>query len=177
MQIIAGSLKRRSFELSAAGFHPMGERIKSALFNTLGDIDGLAVVDAYAGSGALSFECLSRGASSVTAVDIDPLVCQKLRQNGHSLGLTEQLTIIRSDVGLWAKDNSHNDVDLVLADPPYDSKDVDTLERLVSLIKPSGLMVLSWPANQLPPKLVDTSIVKSKTYAGAQLVFYRRLAI
>jgi 16S rRNA (guanine966-N2)-methyltransferase len=66
MRVVAGSLKGRIFnEPSGHQTHPMSEKVRGALFNALGDIEGLSVLDAFAGSGALSFEAVSRGAKSV----------------------------------------------------------------------------------------------------------------
>ncbi|MCA9330109.1 RsmD family RNA methyltransferase, partial [Candidatus Saccharibacteria bacterium] len=63
MRIISGKLGSRQF-IAPKGFatHPMGDRVRTALFNTLGDIVGLTVLDAFGGSGAISFEAISRGA-------------------------------------------------------------------------------------------------------------------
>jgi 16S rRNA (guanine966-N2)-methyltransferase len=72
VRIIAGSLKGRTFsEPHGHRTHPMSEKVRGALFNALGDIEGLTFLDAFAGSGALSFEAASRGAKSVIAIDKD----------------------------------------------------------------------------------------------------------
>jgi 16S rRNA (guanine(966)-N(2))-methyltransferase RsmD len=72
MRIIAGTLGGRTFE-SPHGrrTHPMSDKVRGSLFNTLGDIDGLTILDAFAGSGALAFEAISRGAEHVLAIEID----------------------------------------------------------------------------------------------------------
>ena len=72
MRIIAGYLGGRQFNSPRSNrTHPMSDKARGGLFNALGDISGLTVLDAFAGSGALSFEAISRGAESVIAVDID----------------------------------------------------------------------------------------------------------
>ena len=70
MRIIAGDLKGREFK-SPRGrtTRPMSEKTRGALFNTLGDIEGLSVLDGFAGSGALVFEAISRGAVSALAIE------------------------------------------------------------------------------------------------------------
>ena len=60
MRIIAGTLGGRNFDSKSQATHPMSEKMRGALFNVLGDIDGLKVLDCFAGSGAIGFEAISR---------------------------------------------------------------------------------------------------------------------
>jgi len=71
VRIIAGYLSGRQFNSPRSNrTHPMSDKARGGLFNSLGDISGLSLLDAFAGSGALSFEAISRGTASSVAVDI-----------------------------------------------------------------------------------------------------------
>src|SRR3954464_3149409 len=97
MRIIAGRLGGRQFN-SPKGHrtHPMSEKGRGALFNALGDISGLTVLDAFAGSGALSFEAISRRAASVLAIDSDKNAQRAIAENIASLGLSRQVKLIKT---------------------------------------------------------------------------------
>ena len=100
IRITSGELKGRVIASpEVAGTHPMGAREKIALFNMVGDLTGVRVLDAYAGSGALGIEALSRGASGVVFVEKSPRVAKVIRENLAKLGLTERAKVIVSDVG------------------------------------------------------------------------------
>ena len=76
MRIIAGTLKGQQFQTPHSHkTHPMGDKIRGALFNVLGDIEGLSFLDAFSGSGALAFEAASRGAASVLASGAGVVAC------------------------------------------------------------------------------------------------------
>src|SRR5665213_172068 len=99
MRIIAGSLGGRSFTSPRSNrTHPMSDKARGGLFNALGDIDDLTILDAFAGSGALSFEAISRGAASAVAVDIDKNAYQSIQENIVSLNLKDKVKAIRANV-------------------------------------------------------------------------------
>src|SRR5688500_6254990 len=106
MRIITGYLGGRNFN-SPRGHrtHPMSDKARGALFNALGDIEGLTVLDAFAGSGALSFEAISRGAVSATAIDIDKAAYEAIQANVESLGLEDKVTVLRKNIGGWSRNN------------------------------------------------------------------------
>jgi 16S rRNA (guanine(966)-N(2))-methyltransferase RsmD len=101
--------------------------VREALFNILTarrDLTGVAVLDLYAGSGALGLEALSRGAASVLFVESDPRTAAVIARNIETLGLTGA-TLRRGAVATVLAAGTGSPVDLVLADPPYD---IDTAE-------------------------------------------------
>jgi 16S rRNA (guanine966-N2)-methyltransferase len=176
VRIIAGSLGGRQFE-SPHGHrtHPMSDKIRGAIFNMLGDIKGLTVLDAFAGSGALSFEAVSRGARNVTALDVDNNAKQAIKRNIEQLGLADRIKFVHINAGTWSNKNRHALFDIVLCDPPYDDVQLLSLYKLVRNVKPGGLYVLSWPGKIALPTLKDLDMVTQKDYGDAQLVFYRRI--
>lgn len=176
MRVIAGSLKSREFK-SPRGHktHPMSDKVRGALFNVLGGIEGLAFLDAFAGSGALAFEAVSRGAKSVTAIDKDSSAHKVLEQNVRELGL-KSVKVVKANTGGWSGRNIEKKFDILLLDPPYNELQIDLVERLIKRhLKPSGLAVLSFPGNVEPEKLTNAEIAAYKNYGDAQLVFYRKI--
>lgn len=176
LRVIAGTLGGRTFEApSGHKTHPMSEKIRGAIFNMLGDIKGLYILDAFAGSGALAFEAVSRGAKKVIAVELDTNAHKTIELNIMALG-TSNITTSRANVGSWVKTNSKDRFDIILCDPPYDHVNPELLESLAWHVKPGGILVLSLPPDTriLLPEDVFT-VVSQKNYGDATLVFYRRL--
>lgn len=174
MRVIAGSLGGRTFD-SPHSFktHPMSDKIRGALFNILGDIEGLTVLDAFAGSGALSFEAVSRGAASVLAIDSDRSAQKVISANIKKLRLSTKIKLIQASANAWLQTNTSKTFDIVLCDPPYNDTQQNLIERLTQSVKPEGILVLSWPGDAAPPDLVSLKKVAHRTYGDAQLIFYR----
>lgn len=177
MRIVAGVLGGRIFSSpGTAKTHPMSERARGALFNTLGDIEGLTVLDAFAGSGALSFEAVSRGAESVVAIESDKSAQNVISQNIEALGLQAQVQLIKATANAWLRSSPEAIFDIVLCDPPYQDPQPKLLNQLAECAKPGGIVVLS-----LPPE-ADFSLgphyqsLTTKDYGDATLVFYRRIS-
>ena len=176
MRVITGSLKGRQFDAPRGHrTHPMGDKIRGGLFNALGDISGLTVLDAYAGSGALSIEAISRGAKSALAIDMDKEAYQTIVNNIELLGLKDKITAMRKNISGWSRNTQHKHVDLVLADPPYDDINPRVLQKLIGNTKLGGLFVLSWPGNEPVRKFEALEEAAHNTYGDAQLVFYRKM--
>lgn len=176
MRVGAGSLGGRVFK-SPPGHrtHPMADRVRNALFNALGDIHGLTVLDAFAGSGAVAIEAISRGATSAVAIDADKNAARTISENIVLLGIEGQMVGVRAFVRSWSR-RTHEMFDIVVADPPYDELDYKTLEALPERCKVGGTLVYS-----LPPKarliLPDScQLITNKLYGDATLSFYRKIS-
>lgn len=178
MRIIAGTLKGREFK-SPHGHHthPMSDKVRGALFNVLGDIEGLSFLDAFAGSGALAFEAASRGAKHVVAIDKDGPAHKIIEQNVKDLALGKVVHVSRANSGGWSIHNMEKKFDVVLLDPPYDNIQTSLLETLAKRhAGTNGLVILS-----LPPKAefalptATYQLQATKSYGDAQLVFYRKV--
>lgn len=189
----AGGLALRS--VPGEGTRPTTDRTKEAMFSWLssrGWLDGTAVADLYAGSGALGLEALSRGADSVTLVERDrraAAVCSaNARTVAAALGVQPPRVVSRSvdqvlDEVLSAGNSADaaresGPWDLILADPPYPLQDPEltgTLERIVHCLVADGLLVLerssrtpepAWPAGLEP--------VETRTYGETVLYYCQR---
>lgn len=176
MRVIAGKLGGRQFN-SPGGHrtHPMSEKMRGAMFGVLGDIKGLTVLDPFAGSGALSFEAISRGAKSAMLLDNDKLAQVTIDDNILNLGLADQVTFIPANATSWSRRNSQKKYDLILADPPYDRLPFAVIEAVVRNLAPTGTYVLSWPSQYEHPKLYGLEVIANKVYGDAQLVFYQQI--
>lgn len=177
MRIIAGRLGGRQFE-SPRGHrtHPMSDKIRGALFNILGDVKDLSVLDPFAGSGALSFEAVSRGAASAVAIEADRNAQKTIADNIVVLNLGEQVKLIRASANAWLQTTSGVKFDLVLCDPPYDDLQLGLVCRLSRHVASNGLLVLSAPGGIDPPNLDGFTNIERRIYGDAQLIFYRPAA-
>jgi 16S rRNA (guanine966-N2)-methyltransferase len=119
VRIVAGVWRSRLIEFpDVAGLRPSPDRVRETLFNWLGqDLTGMHCLDLFAGSGALGFEALSRGAASVVMVDKSPVALEGLRKNAQRLGATN-LTVVRGDALEFARGTGDR-FDIVFIDPPY----------------------------------------------------------
>ncbi len=176
MRVIAGRFGGRTFA-SPRGHrtHPMSDRVRGALFNTLGDIAGLSVLDAFAGSGALSFEALSRGVAQATLIEPDKSAQRTIADNIASLKIADTTKLVRAKAQSWLA-TTDQCFDIVLLDPPYDDVNPALLEKLAARAEPGGTIVYSLPPNsgfQLPEPF---ELLSRKDYGDATLSFWRRPA-
>lgn len=177
MRVIAGSLGGQSFA-SPHGHttHPMSEKIRGAIFAALGDIEGLHVLDTFAGTGALGIEAISRGAASVIAVDNDRQAAACIRDNARALGVTDKLKVVQAGIASWSATNQDTMFDLVFVDPPYDKTGKQSLVTPLQHLAAGGLLVLSWPGHEELPELRGVTTVRTKNYGDSQLAFYRKIS-
>jgi 16S rRNA (guanine966-N2)-methyltransferase len=154
----------------------MSDKIRGAIFGVLGDIQGLTVLDAFAGSGALAIESISRGAKSAVAVEIDKGAHNVITENIKQLGIAEQVKAVRANAGAWSSRHQSQLFDLVLLDPPYDNIPYRDLKRLPRHLADNGTLVLSWPNSIEPLKFDGLKALQIKNYGDAQLVFYQKVS-
>ena len=174
MRIIAGKLGGRQFDSPRGNrTHPMSDRVRGALFNTLGDITGLTVLDAFAGSGALSFEAVSRGATHSIAIDRDKNAIRALRENVRQLDVGDSVKPIQANSSGWSDLNPDKLFDIVILAPPYDSLQEAVLEKLARHTKPGGILIIDWPGKVSGPRFNGFELVTHKDYGDAALFFFR----
>jgi 16S rRNA (guanine966-N2)-methyltransferase len=174
LRIIAGLYGNRTIQApDTVATHPMSERVRNALFNIVSDeIKNASVLDAFAGSGALGLEALSRGATHATFVERDSRAVATLEANIGLFNLKSQTQTIQADVATWL-DSCKNTFDIILVDPPYDDTQFATVMRLKKLLKPNGLMILSYPGRGETPPANGVVVVDNRSYGIAALTFYR----
>lgn len=120
VRIIGGQHKRRLLSfVDAQGLRPTPDRLKETLFNWLtGYLTDAKILDACAGSGALGFEAVSRGAKTAILIEPNLAQAQMLKQNAKLLRLSDKLTIVSTDA-ISALNTMHDTFDIIFIDPPY----------------------------------------------------------
>jgi 16S rRNA (guanine966-N2)-methyltransferase len=175
MRIIAGSRKgARIFAPRGHDTRPTGDRVREAVFNLVGPVDGMHVLDLYAGSGAMGLEALSRGAETATFVEADRAAAETIVRNLDKLSL-DGATVLRDDAArkLTADAASGRRYDLVLIDPPYRML-AGVLPMLSShlpaVVESGGLVVVESDAREEP----DLPLPKrtSRRYGSARVTVF-----
>ena len=124
MRIVAGTAKGVRLARVPRGVRPLSDRAREGVFSSIGPdlIDGAAVVDLFAGTGAIGIEALSRGAARATFVDRSAGAVASIRRNLELARVGERARVVTSEVGrfLTRNDNSSGPFDLAFCDPPYE---------------------------------------------------------
>jgi 16S rRNA (guanine966-N2)-methyltransferase len=178
VKVLAGRLKGRPFEQpKTRSVRPLSDKVRAALFDVLGPIDQLAVLDAYAGSGAAGFEAISRGALLVEAIEANARVARVITQNAQALGLDWGYILHQVTIESWLASPRQNPPErrygLIIADPPYAKLDPEVLDRLVRFLAPNGVIALSHSSKTIRPVLKSVELVVTKTYGDTALSFYK----
>lgn len=169
VKITSGIYRGRTIATPGDGTHPMGERERLALFNMLGSLNSSVVLDAFAGSGALGIEALSRGASKVVFVEKNRGACKVIKSNLSNLGANGE--VVCGDVAKYEGEK----FDVILTDPPYDKFDIEIVATLTKSLKDGGVLVLSHPGEA--PEIPNLTLSRTRQYASAHLSFYNKLAL
>lgn len=175
MRIIAG--EKRGAKILAPRGHdtrPTGDRVREAAFNLIGPVDGAAVLDLFAGSGANGLEALSRGAASVVFAEADKPAYDSIRHNLAKLGFTGATVLHRDAVQVLAEEaGAGRRYDLVLLDPPY--RMYSSLQDRISTYLPAvlaedGLAVVETHAKEEPALPLEKRT--SRKYGSARLTLF-----
>lgn len=181
LRIIAGEWRGRKLQAPAGDTtRPTADRTRETLFSMLvsriGDFDGLAVADLFAGSGALGLEALSRGAASCIFVEQDAAALRALRANIAALRAAPQCDVRASSV--LALGPAKAPLDLVLLDPPYGSGagavTLDKLQRLGWIGE--GTWVSLETAADEEPKVKGLEPVADRKVGKARITLLRQQA-
>lgn len=134
-RIVAGRLRGRKLLAlpPSVTARPTGARVREAIFSRLFErVRGARVLDLFAGSGAMAFESLSRGAAEAVVVDRDPAVVRHLRAQAAAFGLGEEIVVRESDALRYLEGPAVARFDLVFVDPPY--ADTEVLARVLDAL-------------------------------------------
>jgi len=148
VRIIGGQWRGRRVEFpSLPGLRPTPDRVRETLFNWLAPwMAGTRVLDLFAGSGVLGFEALSRGAASVTAVELDRRAAASLRAAARALEARDY-SLVEGDAAAFLDRTANGPFDLVFMDPPHTSPDYEKLCRMLDAngkLSPRALVYLEF---------------------------------
>ena len=176
LHIIAGKFGGRMISAPDGRLtHPMGSRVRGSLFNIIKDeLENAVVLDAFAGTGSLGLEALSRGAKHATFIERDRTASKILKTNIKTLGVDKLTTDVQIGVHTWINKNQGVLYDIIFADPPFNDMQLSTVFELISLLKPNGLMVLSYLGRGELPPVQGVVVVDNRSYGTAALTFYRK---
>lgn len=155
---------------------PTTDFAKENLFNVLGnmvDFEGLKVLDLFAGTGSISYEFCSRGAESVTAVEINAVHYDYIRRTAAAFGFT-QLHAVKANAFLYLKSTPQL-FDLVFADAPYDLSGAAQAIDLVmggEMLRPEGLLVFEHGRDA--DYSARPGFLQARTYGSVVFSIFRR---
>ncbi|MEM9516126.1 MAG: 16S rRNA (guanine(966)-N(2))-methyltransferase RsmD [Actinomycetota bacterium] len=169
MRVVSGELGgRRIVAPEGTSTRPTTDRVREAIFNALGSrgiVEDALVADLFAGSGGLGIEALSRGAEHCTFVERDRAALAALRENLATLDLDDRSRVVAGNAQTSA---AHLDVDLVLADPPYD---FDAWPELLSVVRADTVVAES---GQPLMDIAGWDAWRSKRYGRTWVTFLER---
>jgi len=175
MRIIAG--ERRGSKIAAPkgdATRPTSDRVREAAYNLIGPVDDAAVLDLFAGSGAMGLEALSRGARRCVFVESDRAACRVIHDNLEKLRFTGAL-VRQQDAFQALREERGRTYDLIIVDPPYGTwPDLEPrlAEALPPLLAPDGLLVVE-TSSRVEPELPLESVT-SRRYGSARITLFTR---
>lgn len=177
MRIVAGKYKGRQLPFMKEGtLRPTTDYAREALMNILHnamELDQCRVLDLFAGTGAMSFELLSRGVKSSTCVELNKVHHTYIKNAANYLQ-EKNITILMSDVFTFIKKNT-SEYDLVFADPPYDLKNLADLPALIlasNSITTNGILIVEHPANY--DFSTNPNFYSHKNYGKVNFSFFKK---
>lgn len=176
MKVITGSLRGRNIlTLDGESTRPTTQRVKEALFSAIQfDIEGRRVLDAFAGSGQLGIEAISRGAAECVFIDSGREAAQIVRQNVSNMGISGTCQVLCQD-SLAFLQTTREKFDLIFLDPPYHSGLLlPAMEAAQKLLNNGGILVCESDRDADLPTLVGTvPLYRSYRYSHVKLWIYR----
>jgi 16S rRNA (guanine966-N2)-methyltransferase len=188
-RVIAGSARGIRLRAPGEGTRPIGDRVKQTLFAILEpDLEGAAVLDLFAGSGAAGIEALSRGASQAVFVERDGRAAATIAENLRTTGLAgPEATVIGTDALAWLRrppspDAAARSFDIVIVDPPYAQTELlgavlALLGAVEAPLAPAARVVAKHFWRDRPPERVGLlASERERRFGETALTFYRRIA-
>lgn len=181
MQVNAGIARGRKLKaVPGRATRPITDRAKQALFNILmDDVRGTRWLDLFAGTGAVSIEALSRGASEATLVDLSPQAIDVIRDNLRATGLEAKAKVVRQDAFAHIRGRPNASYDFIYVAPPqYQglwSRMVAAVDENVGWLTESGAVVVQIdPKEYAPLTLKHLELGDERRYGKTLLLFYDR---
>lgn len=203
MRILTGVYKGKAIR-APRGIRPTQDKVRKAIFDILGDIQGLSFLELFAGSGAIGFEAASRGAAKITLVEYNRECQRAIKQNMASLKVSScEVYPMEADRAVKHIHREKKEFDIVFLDPPYysakkvsghtpvdsvggpgwssggvgESLAKKTLQTLgaYDIVAPNGLLVVQhYKKDDLPATLGVFSLFRQSHYGDTLLSIYRK---
>jgi 16S rRNA (guanine966-N2)-methyltransferase len=176
MRITGGRLAGRLLSVPRGEVRPTADRVRESLFARLGGLAGKRVLDLFAGSGALGFEALSRGAAHVVFADRSSAASITLRKSAERLGVADVVEVRRGEArAVLRRLAGHRVFDLVFLDPPYEGRELDAaLRGLVegALLAEGALVVAETDRRHLPAPVAGLAAVDERRYGDTVIIWF-----
>jgi 16S rRNA (guanine966-N2)-methyltransferase len=175
LRVAGGEARGRRLK-TPKGIRPTQGIVKEAMFNLVGPaIDGVHVLDLFAGSGAIGIEALSRGAAGVTFVDHEPRGLAILRQNLEVLDLKSLAQVVRADVVRWLESSPDQlkQAEYVFMDPPYEDPILDRALRAIDRVVTAATVVVEHSRRQELPALTRMHVDRQRKYGDTMVSVLR----
>lgn len=177
VRLIAGKWRTRTLKFIATdGLRPTGSRIRETLFNWLApSIEGARCLDLFAGSGALCFEALSRGAKSCTALENNRPAITQLTNNKAMLNAADLDIVATDTINFLGKNTTNSQFDVVFLDPPFDLKLHIKVAQLLTegaWLAKNALIYCELPLAEPQPMLANWQLLKAKTAGNVRFCLF-----
>lgn len=178
MRIIAGIRRgHKLFEFEGQDVRPTTDRVKESVFNIIQQfVPEAKVFDMFGGSGALSFEAISRGAEKAVCTDVDPSAVAIIRKNAGELGFEDKCEILNMSCFDYAKSTCEK-FDIIFLDPPYNKGFIEkALGSVVEydILSEDGVVVLESDTGDFRGEIAGLSVYRQKKYGRTYITVYKK---
>lgn len=179
MRITSGKYKGRTIKMPK-DIRPTQDKVRKALFDILGDIEGLSFLELFAGSGAVGFEAASRGVKELALVENNRACLAVIEQNIEALKIG-CCALYPLDVGVVVQKlhRSGRKFDIIFLDPPYYREEAKKALQMLDaydILTPYGLVVAQhFKKDELPNQAGKLSLIKEAKYGDTVLSFYNHV--
>lgn len=179
MRIISGCRRGHKLrEFEGSDVRPTTDRVKESMFNLIqGYVPNAYVFDMFAGSGALSFEALSRGAAHAVLTDNDKRSVQLIRKNIDELRFNDLCTVVEKSSYDYAK-TCNKRFDIIFLDPPYNKGYIEPALEMISeynLLSENGIVVLESDNTDFKSEVDGLLVEKQKRYGRTFITIYKNV--
>lgn len=178
MRIISGTRRgQKLIEFDGMNIRPTTDRVRESVFNLIQEfVYGAEVLDLFAGSGALSFEALSRGAAESVCVDLDKRSINVISENAGRLRFSENIAILNDSAENYIK-KTEKKFDIIFLDPPYNKGFIkpvisDILKE--DILKKDGIIVLESDSVDEHGEMEGLRTLKQRKYGRTFVTIYQR---
>lgn len=177
IRITGGLLRGRNIESpDSMKTRPTASRTREALFNILQGVEGFHMLDLFAGSGIMGLEAISRGAASVTAVELARPQVRMIERSYKAVGVFDKLKLLETNVLTLKKEVlcAEEGFDLIYADPPFKDMDYPDLRPFIEWLNPGGVAVFEAPSRKLPDWATEEGFQgQVRRYGESSLIIVR----